>query len=119
MGHGKKRLAEHDQPAAPQQSAAGEQRGRPFRRGQSGNPRGRPKGVPNKATHEVRAVAQAIVEDPEYRRNLLARVRKGKAAPAVESLLWHYAYGKPKDTVELSGTDGGPMTFSWLPSSDS
>ena len=87
----------------PQKKAAGEQRGRPFRRGRSGNPRGRPKGVPNKATQEVRQVARAIVDDAEYRRNLLNRIRKGKLAPAVESLLWHYAYGKPKETVAHEG----------------
>jgi hypothetical protein len=59
--------------------------------------------VANKATREVGEIARAIVDDLEYRRNLLTRIRKGKLAPAVESLLWHYAYGKPKETVEHQG----------------
>lgn len=103
----------------PEKRTAGNQRGRPFSRGRSGNPGGRPKGVPNKATREVREIARAIIDDPEYRRRLVKRVQDGKVAPAVEALLWHYAYGKPKDTVEVSGSGGGPVTFSWLPAPDS
>ena len=64
---------------------------------------GRKKGVPNKATAEVRAACVAIVDDPQYRTKLLARARAGTLAPAVECMLWHYAKGKPKDQVEHSG----------------
>jgi hypothetical protein len=99
----RERLPEQDQAAAPQRRSAKQQRGQPFRPGQSGNPRGRQKGVPNRATQEVREIARAIVDDAEYRRSLLTRIRKGKLAPAVESLLWHYVYGKPKETVAHEG----------------
>ena len=64
---------------------------------------GRKKGVPNKATAEVRAACAAIVDDPTYRRQLIARAQAGTLAPAVECMLWHYAKGKPKDRVEHSG----------------
>ncbi len=64
---------------------------------------GRKKGVPNKATAEVRAACVAIVDDAAYRRKLLARARAGTLPPAVECMLWHYAKGKPKDRVEHSG----------------
>ena len=64
---------------------------------------GRKKGVPNKATAEVRAACKAIVDDSQYRETLLARARAGTLAPAVECMLWHYAKGKPKDQVEHSG----------------
>ena len=64
---------------------------------------GRKKGVPNKATAEVRAACVAIVDDPQYRKKLLARARAGTLLPAVECMLWHYAKGKPKDQVEHSG----------------
>ena len=64
---------------------------------------GRKKGVPNKATAEVRAACAAIVDDPTYRRQLIARAKAGKLAPALECMLWHYAKGKPKEQVEHSG----------------
>ena len=70
-----------------------------FRPGISGNPRGRPRGARNKATQEVRDLARRLVEDPEYKAALKARLLNGQSGP-IESLLWQYAYGKPKDAVE-------------------
>ena len=64
---------------------------------------GRPKGVPNKATAEIKAVARRLVEDPLYVTALAQRLVRGRA-PHMETLLFHYAYGKPKETVEHSGT---------------
>jgi len=82
-------------------------RGKPF---QKGDPRaGRPKGTQNKVTVEVREAAKALVEDPVYRARLQRRLLRGKLAPALESMLWHYAYGKPKETHEVTGPDGGPV----------
>ncbi len=63
---------------------------------------GRPKGSVNKAPAEVRAAARAIIDDPVYREALRNRIMSG-SAPAMETLLWHYGYGKPKETIELSG----------------
>ena len=63
---------------------------------------GRRKGTPNKATAEIREIAQALVNDPPYRRRLTSRFRSGRIAPAIEALLWHYAYGKPKETIQSS-----------------
>lgn len=69
-----------------------------------GDPRaGRPRGVPNKTTRQVREIAQRLVEDPKYVASLVRRLGAGKIAPAVEVMLWHYAYGKPKDTVRVEG----------------
>jgi hypothetical protein len=73
-------------------------RGRPFAKG---NP-GRPPGARNKATVEVRDAARALVEDEAYRERLRARLLAGEAGH-IETLLWHYAYGKPKDELELLG----------------
>src|SRR5687767_13204387 len=63
--------------------------------------RGRPKGSRNKVTAEAQAFARSIVEDPEYRQNLVAAARDRKLHPQVEVMLWNYAYGKPKDEVTL------------------
>lgn len=76
-------------------------RGRPFTKGQSGNPKGRAPGTPNKATREVKALAQSILEDPLVQQRMLLDARKGKLAPPVMTMLFHYAYGKPKERVEL------------------
>ena len=47
-------------------------------------------------------MAARIVNDAAYRRELKIRLRDGKA-PHMETLLWQYAYGKPKETIEHSG----------------
>ncbi len=81
----------------------GRSSGRPFKAGESGNPKGRPRGVSNKATVEAKAACAAIVDDPVYRTELMAAARARTLPPAVETMLWHYAKGKPKEQVEHSG----------------
>ena len=72
---------------------------------------GRRKGTPNKVTAEARAVCAAILDDPTYRTNLTARARAGTLAPAVEAMLWHYAFGKPKDSLDVTlGHAGGDLS---------
>ena len=51
---------------------------------------------------QIRDAARSLVDDPEYRSSLRTRLISGKAGP-VEALLFHYAYGKPKETVEQTG----------------
>jgi hypothetical protein len=74
---------------------------------------GRTKGSVNKIAgvpvNHVRDICRSMIDGPVYRAKLLARLESGKIAPAVETMLWHYAYGKPVETVELTGKDGGPM----------
>ena len=76
-----------------------------------GDPRaGRPKGTENKATVEIRVAARAFIEDPKGQAKMLALYQAGKLNPAIITLLHQYAYGKPKDTVEISGPDGSPLS---------
>ena len=62
---------------------------------------GRPKGSPNKVTTAVREIAQSIVNDETYRKNLISRMRSGSIMPGVETMLWHYAYGKPTEKLDV------------------
>jgi|CXWL01.1.fsa_nt_gi hypothetical protein len=57
---------------------------------------GRKPGTPNKTTVEVKEFARSILEGPLYQKRLRDRVMQGKA-PQIEVLLFHYAYGKPKE----------------------
>jgi hypothetical protein len=63
---------------------------------------GRKKGVLNKRTIEIREFARGVLEDPEYRAQLKSRLLKG-TSPAIEQLLYYYAYGKPIDRIQLVG----------------
>lgn len=57
---------------------------------------GRKAGTTNKATVEIKEFARSILEDPLYQKRLRGRVGQGKA-PQIEVLMFHYAYGKPKE----------------------
>ncbi len=62
-------------------------------------------------TAKARAVCTAILDDPTYRTNLTVRARAGTLAPAVEAMLWHYAFGKPKDSLDVTvGRAGGDLS---------
>jgi len=65
--------------------------------------RGRPKGSQNKVTREIKAFARSLLEDPGYQAALKTRLKAGKA-PHLEPLLYHYAYGKPKEQIEAKAT---------------
>jgi hypothetical protein len=63
---------------------------------------GRPKGVPNRASTDVRVRARALVEDPVYVLGIKRRMLEGKSVP-LEIMLHHYAYGKPRESVAVEG----------------
>ena len=63
---------------------------------------GRQAGSLNKATLKIRDAARRLLGDSAYLRSVRTRLLEGKA-PQLEVLLHHYAYGKPKDTVEQVG----------------
>ena len=61
---------------------------------------GRPKGVVNKATAEIREATQRLF-DADYFTNVKIRLDLGKLPPAVECKLLAYAYGEPKQSIAL------------------
>ena len=64
---------------------------------------GRKKGVPNKATREIKEELAKLFT-PEYFATLPARLADGKLAPAIEAKLLAYRFGEPKQEMELSGS---------------
>ena len=54
---------------------------------------GAPKGVPNKATQEIKEFARNILMSESYLRNLSQRIEAGKA-PQMEVLLHHTGQAK-------------------------
>ncbi len=62
---------------------------------------GRPKGCQNKHTIEAKALPRGLLNDKTYRRNLQKRLRTGEAG-AMEPMLWAYAFGKPKEQLEMN-----------------
>jgi hypothetical protein len=69
---------------------------------------GRPKGILNKATAESKELALAFLTK-HYWPTLEDRWKRGNVMwPEVQTLL-AYGHGKPKETHELTGPDGGPL----------
>jgi hypothetical protein len=64
----------------------------------------RPKGSLNKSTKEIRAISRGLLEDEAYQKSLRRRLKSGKA-PHMETLLHHYAYGKPETPVAVTVDD--------------
>jgi hypothetical protein len=65
---------------------------------------GRPLGVPNKHTAEVKDFCASIVDDPLYQQAIRKRALAGRLPPMMEALIWHYRWGKPKDETVVQGT---------------
>ena len=90
-------------------SAPKAQRGRPFKKGESGNPGGRPKGV-------VTRVKALVGEDGRRALRVLWKIAKDTSAKpseriaAAEALL-NRGFGKASSPIELAGAEGGPVEF--------
>jgi hypothetical protein len=69
---------------------------------------GRKKGSRNKATVEFVEFLRGVFESEDYREALKDRLIRGKASKC-EELCLHYVHGKPKETHEVTGKDGGPL----------
>ena len=73
-----------------------------WKKGETGNPRGRPKGAQNKATLEVREFCRGLIDRREYQARLVQRWDAGRLPPLLEAMVWHYAYGKPVQAIDLN-----------------
>lgn len=78
--------------------------GKPFAKGQSGNPTGRPKVVEEFKERCRRAVDERVISA------WISEVESlGDSWLKASELLAAYGYGRPAQSVELAGKDGGPL----------
>jgi len=54
----------------------------------------------------VRKFSRKALTDSTYRKTLLKRLREGTIQPGTEALLYYYAYGKPRESVEVQAGPG-------------
>lgn len=64
---------------------------------------GRRRGTPNKTSTDIGAACRQLVDDAEYRQYFKHRLMVGQLPPALEAMAWHYAYGKPPETLTVDG----------------
>jgi hypothetical protein len=74
---------------------------------------GRPKGLPNKATREIKEFGEKLFKSKEYRESITKRIIEGKAQP-VEIHLMNLTFGKPKEQVEISDLREVPEAVSFI-----
>ena len=60
----------------------------------------------------MRGFCQRLINDPEYCRSLETRLRAGTLPSALESMIWHYAFGKPPASLDV--TSRGPSLASLI-----
>lgn len=82
----------------------------PFKKGQSGNPQGRHKGAANKATAEVKALAQAYTADVITRLAYLAlKAESEQAQVAACKELLDRGHGRSVQSVNVNGAVTVPL----------
>jgi hypothetical protein len=51
---------------------------------------------------EITQLATYLVTDPIYLEDVQRAMREGRLHPAIQQMLWAYAFGKPKERIEVS-----------------
>jgi hypothetical protein len=83
----------------------------PFKRGQSGNPEGRPKGALNKATADIREAAQEYsAQALQVLVNVATTGESEAARVAAANAILDRAHGKPKQSVDVDANVKAAIT---------
>lgn len=90
--------------------------GRPFPKGVSGNPNGRPKGSGLSITTEIKKKLEECPDGQKatYLQLLINRILKQAIQDGDQQMItkiWNYVDGMPKQSTELTGKDGEKVTF--------
>lgn len=72
---------------------------------------GRRKGIKNKRTLEIGQACMAAAPEALKRLKMLMRCDDPNTARAACALVLAYAYGKPRERVEVTGSNNGPLRF--------
>ena len=88
----------------------------PFKKGQSGNPNGRK--AKTAAEKEVESLARKHGAAAIDRLKFWMDSDNPKASVAASNAILDRGYGKPKQALEHSGAEGGPVVVSWLKPSE-
>jgi hypothetical protein len=72
--------------------------------GVTGNPNRRPKGIKNKASVEIKAFFSELLDDPDYMAAFLLAWQARTLHPSLEQMAYHYAHGKPVQSIDLGVT---------------
>ena len=87
----------------------------PFKKGQSGNAKGRPKGSPNKVTEEARALFIHIMEgEVQNIQDALDGLRNESADKYLRALSQLFPYFMPKQQELQVSMDVEPTTPTWF-----
>lgn len=86
-----------------------------FSKGKSGNPGGRPKKTPELL--EIEDLCKEASPDAVKRLQQWMRSKNARASIAACMGILAQGFGTPKQRVEHTGRDGGPMVVSWQPPS--
>lgn len=63
-------------------------------------------GATNFTRSEAQQFARGILQSDDYRNSLKSRAKTGTLPPQVETMLWHYAYGKPVEQLNVTNSSG-------------
>ena len=90
---------------------------------QKGRPKtgGRKRGSLNKSTQDVGQFCREVLETEEFQRkwhHYFTKFPLERMEPKLLTLAFHYAYGRPRERIELTGVDGdtiSPKIVFYLP----